>query len=150
SRSALTKAGSASIALRSQGRKCRLPCLAAPTAARNSSLSRRATAIALKPAFASLSAIASPMPRLPPVTRTLRIGARQLSGRRHVQRLDEADHRRYLVRSQRGAAIGQDLLTDFLRPFRAAGGQDYVGHHDRARDRAAARFGARHTYFGMA
>ena len=42
-------------------------------AAANPSLELRATAMTLKPAVASVRAIASPSPRLPPVTMTLRM-----------------------------------------------------------------------------
>src|ERR1700749_2473874 len=134
----------ASIALRSQARKCKLPCPASDIAARNSSLSRRATAMTLKPAPASRRPIASPMPRLPPVTRTLRIGTRELARGRHVERFDEANYRWHLVRGQRCAAIGQDLVADLLGAIGAACGEDDVGDHDCAGDRAAPRFGARH------
>ena len=60
-------------------------------------------------------AMARPRPRLPPVTRTLCIGARQLSGRRDVERRDEADHGRHLVGRELRAAIVQDLVADLLR-----------------------------------
>src|SRR5699024_8591799 len=102
-------------------RKCRLPCFAAEIAARNSSLSRRATAMTLKPEAASLPTMARPMPRLPPVTRTLRIGSCELARGRHVERVDEADHCGHLVRGQRCAAIGQNLVANFLGPRHAIG-----------------------------
>src|SRR5581483_8044081 len=143
-----TKAGMSSTALRSLLRKCRLPCFASAIATRNSALSRRATAMTLKPDAASFRAMASPMPRLPPVTRTLRIGSHELARGRHVEGLDEADHRGNLVRGQRCATIGQDLVTDVLGPRGGPGGQDHVGDHDRAGNRAAARFRARHPHRG--
>src|ERR1700742_2507943 len=114
SRTLFTKAGVASTALRSLLRKCRLSCFASAIAARSSSLSRRATAMTLKPAPASLRAIDRPMPRLPPVTRTLRICSRELARGRDIQRLDETDHRRHLVGRQRRAAIAEDLVADLL------------------------------------
>src|SRR5690349_11036007 len=98
---------------RSQARKCNRPS-ASRFAAVSSSLSRRAAAMTLKPAPARRFAIARPMPRLPPVTRTLRIRARQLAGRGDVERVDEADHRRHLVGRKLRPALRDDPVADLL------------------------------------
>src|SRR5664279_3390110 len=91
------------------------------------------------------------MPRLPPVTRTLRIVPRQLSGRRDVELIDEAEHRRHLVRGERGAAIGEDFTANGIAADSvAASGENDLGHHDAAGDRAFARSGPRHPHLGMA
>src|SRR6185312_9874291 len=97
-----------------------------------------------------LREMASPIPRLPPVTRTLCIVPGQLSGCGNIERADEPDHSGDLVGRQRRPAIGQDLIADLTAPTGvAAFNQNDIGDHDAAGDRAASRFGARHAYFRM-
>ena len=56
--------------------------------------------------------MARPIPRLPPVTRTLRIDPLQLAAGGHGQRRHEAKHRRNLVRREIAATGRQDLGLD--------------------------------------
>src|ERR1700722_10286415 len=79
-------------------------------AAVSSALSFRAIAIARKPASASLQAIPSPNPRLPPVTITLRMVTDELSCLRNRQCRNEIDGGRDLVRGKFLAAEVQDVL----------------------------------------
>src|SRR2546421_3285506 len=78
----------AAMSLRSKARKLPAPPWPPPAAMaqRSSSLSVRAMAIARYPPAASVVAIASPIPRLPPVTTTLRIGTHQFPGRGNLER----------------------------------------------------------------
>ena len=90
------------------------------------------------------------MPRLPPVTRTLCIGSRQLSGRRDIERVHESDHGGHLVRRKTSPAIGKNHVSDLVSPTSVAAiSQNDIDDHDRARDRAAARPGAGHPDLGM-
>src|SRR5665213_3059332 len=94
--------------------------------------------------------MARPIPRLPPVTRTLCIVPGQLSGRGNIERADEPDHSGDLVGRQRRPAIGQYLIADLTAPAGvAAFNQNDIGDHYAAGDRAASRFGARHAYLRM-
>src|ERR1700679_309025 len=79
-------------------------------AAVSSALSFRAIAIARKPASASLQAIPSPNPRLPPVTITLRMVTDELSCLRNRQCRNEIDGGRDLVRGELLAAELEDVL----------------------------------------
>src|ERR1700733_6341079 len=94
--------------------------------------------------------MARPIPRLPPVTRTLCIVPGQLSGRGDIERANEPDHGGDLVRWQRRPAIGQNLIADLSA---TAGGSSFsqndIGDHNSAGDRAAPGFGARHSDLGM-
>src|ERR1700722_11691219 len=116
----------------------------------NSSFSRRATATTFYPAAAILREMARPIPRLPPVTRTLCIVPGQLSGRGDIERADEPDHGGDLVRRQRRPAIGQNLFADLSATAGVSTfSQNDVGDHNGAGDRAAPGFGARHSDLGM-
>src|ERR1700761_1042562 len=87
------------------------------------------------------------MPRLPPVTRTLCIGACELSGRRDVELVDELDHGRHLVRREACATIRDDASFDVVAPVRVKPIRKHdIGNHDGAGDRALARLDARHPY----
>src|ERR1700722_142932 len=79
-------------------------------AAVSSALSFRAIAIARKPASASLQAIPSPNPRLPPVTITLRMVTDELSSLGDGQSSSEIDDCWNLVRGKLLTAQRQDLL----------------------------------------
>src|SRR5258708_4570559 len=95
--------------------------------------------------------MARPMPRLPPVTSTLRIGARQLAGAGDVERLHESDHRRYLVWRKALPAICDDVIADRLCLRRVGTiGKHHVSDHDGAGDRALARAHPRHPHTLMA
>src|SRR6266852_3352981 len=89
--------------------------------------------------------MARPIPRLPPVTTTLCILAGQLAGWRHVERRNEAYHRRHLVIRKRPATIRHDLVPNRgLQAIRRRREND-VGDHDGTGDWAAARSDPRHT-----
>src|SRR5580704_4892692 len=116
------KSGIAPTSARSNGSKISSP---APAAAMflmtdlSSAPSERASATTRKPSRASLRAMARPIPRLPPVTRTLRTGALQLAAGGHGQRRHEPDAGRRLVRRKLAAAGGEDLgLERILVPGR--------------------------------
>src|SRR5207248_7793370 len=81
--------------------------------------------------------MASPIPRLPPVTRTLRILARQFAAGACFDRSNEADHRRYYVGCEACPAERHDLR---LHPIRIAVPvlENHIGNDDRADDRALA------------
>src|SRR5437899_3741145 len=74
----------------------------------------RASAIARYPAAASRRAIPRPSPRLAPVTRTLRMVARQLAALRNRKARHERDRDRDLVLRQAVTAEPEDLLL-YLR-----------------------------------
>src|SRR5579863_8364348 len=98
--------------------------------------------------------MASPRPLLPPVTSTLRTGAHQLSGSGHLERRNESDQRRHLVRGERRAARFQDLLADALIPGLTALEAAAVREHDvrcddGTGDRIAPRLNERHAYQRM-
>src|SRR5437763_5529917 len=94
--------------------------------------------------------MARPIPRLPPVTTTLCILAGQLAGWRHVERRDEAYHRRHLVNRKRPATIRHDLVANRigLQPICRRREND-VGDHDGTCDWAAARSDPRHANLPM-
>src|SRR5258708_28199487 len=58
--------------------------------------------------------MASPRPRLPPVTMTLRTGTHQLAGAAQLQGGDETQLRRDLVCGQHAAAGAQQVTLDFI------------------------------------
>src|SRR5579863_8104974 len=97
----------ASTSERSNGSKPSSPAPAAATAAiagSSSAPSDRASATTRYPSRASLRPMARPIPRLPPVTSTLRTGALQLAAGGHGQSRYEAEPGRDLVRRQIAAA----------------------------------------------
>src|SRR5271156_5218321 len=75
----------------------------------SSVLSLRAIAIARKPASVSLRVIPRPIPRLPPVTTTLRMEADELPGICDRQGGNEIDGGGDLMRWQNLAAMAQDI-----------------------------------------
>src|SRR5437660_3164688 len=112
-------------------------------------VSFRATAMARYPTPVNRRAMARPSPRLPPVTRTLRIVPHQLAGRSDVQGRDDGDRGRNLVRRQRVATMLQDLLleaggssVDGVGPR----GQHHVGHDQGAQERVVSRPDPRHPH----
>src|SRR5580704_12443953 len=113
-----------------------VPLLAASaTASRSSELSLRASATTWHPVFARRRTIPRPMPRLPPVTMTLRMTAYQLSSLRDVYRGNKADRRRHLMRRQRLAAELLDGQLQFARLItleRRWGFEQHIGNHERA------------------
>src|SRR5258708_14772851 len=70
----------------------------------------RAIAIASYPSQTSRRTMPSPKPRLPPVTMTLRRMPGHLACRGDLERRDDADSRRNLVRRQRVATGLEDLV----------------------------------------
>src|SRR5882724_6445919 len=102
------------------------------SAERSGSLSFRATAMARYPAAASLRAMPRPSPRLPPVTRTLRIPAHDLTCRGNGQGRNKVDRRRDLVPGKRRAAVLESLAAS----VRGAGFsvQHHVSDDERSHD----------------
>src|SRR6267143_1406726 len=98
------------------------------SAERSGSLSFRATAMARYPAAASLRAMPRPSPRLPPVTRTLRIPAHDLTCRGNGQGRNKVDRRRDLVPGKRRAAVLEDRVLESLAA-RVCGAGFSVQHH---------------------
>src|SRR2546421_2273648 len=143
----------ASMSLRSKARKLTAPPWPSPAAMaqRSSSLSVRAMAIARYPAAASVVAIASPIPRLPPVTTTLRIGTHQFPGRGNLQCRHDANAHRYLVRRQVTTARLQNLALHQLLGLRSGGralDEHDLRRHDGPGDRAAASLDERSAHAG--
>src|SRR3569623_858096 len=94
----------------------------------------------------------NPMPRLPPVTMTLRMAAHQLSGLRDIKRGNEADRRGYLVRRERLAAELLDglLQLDCLLSFRRRRiSEEDIGDHERTRNRILLRLHQRQPHLRM-
>src|SRR5262245_56782985 len=121
--------------------------------ARNSGLSLRARAVTRQPDFDRRRTMLSPMPRLPPVTMTLRMRSNQLSRLRDGEGGDEADRCRDLVRRQRLAAETLDDLSQIARLI--AFGQrriarNHVRRHERSGDRALLRLYQRQPHLRMA
>src|SRR6185312_2687924 len=81
-------------------------------------------------------------PPLAPVTMTLRADTRELSAAADVERGDEADRRRYLVRGEAAAAGGEDVVL----PRRRVRLQHHIGDDDRAGKRVFARADQRHPH----
>src|SRR6202022_3799933 len=80
-------------------------------------------------------------------TTTLCIVPGQLPRRRDVERRYYFNHGRHLVRRELCPAIGQDFVTNIVAPAQVAAiGQNDIGDHDGAGDRAAARSGAGHPH----
>src|SRR5438093_6505117 len=74
------------------------------------------------PAAASLRTMPRPSPRLPPVTRTLRIPAHDLTCRGNGQGRNKVDRRRHLVPGKRRATVLEDrVLESLAAPARGAG-----------------------------
>src|SRR5271170_3957483 len=92
--------------------------------------------------------MARPMPRLPPVTRTLCIVSGQFAGCGDFERWHESNDGGDLVRRQRCPAILEYFVADYV-PVAAGVGQNDVRYYDRAGDRAAARPGAGHADLRM-
>ena len=95
------------------------------------------------PAEANLHTVHRPRPRLPPVTMTLRMTARQLAGVRDMQGGHETHERGDLVARQMLLAELANLLLDLCnrRRILAYGGsvQHHLGHDDGAGERALLR-----------
>src|SRR5207247_2706810 len=105
-RTVVTNAGRSLISARSHATKRSEPGWA-PSASSIADvswgLSFRATAMTRYPAAVSRRAMPRPRPRLPPVTRTLRMLTHHLAGPRNTQEPHEADRGRHLVSRQRVA-----------------------------------------------
>src|ERR1700733_3098523 len=87
------------------------------------------------------------MPRPPPVTRTLCIRSKDLTGGRDVELFDKLDHGRHLVGREARPAIGNDTALDVVASAGiAAVGKNNVGDHDGAGDRTFACLDARHPH----
>src|ERR1043166_6766197 len=115
----------------------------------SSSLILRAIAMTQYPHSASLRAMPSPRPRLPPVTTILRMVAHQLAGLGDVEGRHEADRGRHLVLGKIGAARLHDLAFELGGAVRGclAGrrrAQQDIRHDNLAGDRIAARTNKRH------
>src|SRR5271166_3556861 len=116
-RSARTNGGIAPRSDKSSDRNSIAPMPAAAAfspAAVSSSVSLREMATTRYPAPASWVAIASPRPRLPPVTMMLRTRAHQLSGRGQLERGYEAQQAWNLVRRECAPAGVQKLVLDLI------------------------------------
>src|SRR5262249_12793683 len=94
-----------------------------------------------------------PSPRLPPVTMTLRIVARQLAARGERERRDKADGGRHLVARELTDAHFDDLAPQALGVRAVVAvemlAQHDVGDHHRPGDRIAARVHQRDPYCWM-
>src|ERR1700704_5317706 len=113
------------------------PRWASSIAELSGSLSLRATAMARYPAAASLRTMPRPSPRLPPVTRTLRISAHDLACRSNGQRRNKVDRRRDLVPGKCCATVLKDrVLESLAASVRGAGFsvQNHVSDDERAHD----------------
>src|SRR5215831_4990050 len=142
----LTRSPISARLARSKGRKWMAPvdaALRSAMAQASASLSRRAMAMTRSPAEANLRKVASPSPRLPPVTMTLRMTARQFAGVGDMQGCNETHERRDLVAGQMLLAELANLTFGLRNRgrIRACGGsvQHHLGHHDGAGERALLR-----------
>src|SRR5271165_7155278 len=116
------------------------------------SVSFRAIATTRNPDAASLCIIPSPSPRLPPVTRMLRMTADQLSRSRDVERCHLVQNGGNLMGAQRAAAQGADLAFDCLEPDAGCIGPGIrhdLRDHDCPGDRTRPRRDARHVHGWM-
>src|ERR1041385_6044913 len=130
---------------------CRLSaCAIAPS---SGLLILRATAIAQYPESARRWTIPSPSPRLPPVTRTLRMRARELAAVGHREALHKRDRNRYFPFGLAVAAELDDLTLDFrfacVRVACVERVENHVGNHNRSRDRVLLRTHQRHSHVRM-
>src|SRR6476660_3238513 len=139
---------------RSKGRKWMAPfdaALLSSIAQASASVSRRAMAMTRSPAEANLREVHRPSPRLPPVTMTLRMTARQLAGVRDMQGWHETHERGDLVAGQMLLAQLANLLFGLRGRLLACGGsvQYHLGHDDGAGERALLCGDERHSHLGV-
>src|SRR5271163_4687556 len=90
--------------------------------------------MARKPASVSPRAIPRPIPRLPPVTTTLRMEADELPCISHRQGGNKINCSRDLVRRQGFTAKPQNIDTNIAAASFRRALQDHIGYHQRASD----------------
>ena len=116
----------------------------APTA-----LELRRNAMTVSPDAASFFATAKPRPRLPPVTRMLRMPG-QLPGGGHGERRHKPDRRRHFPGRELITAHRANFFTEFCGiALHGTLRQHDVGRDDRAHDRTAPTLHQRHAYCRM-
>src|SRR5437016_2734471 len=95
----------------------------------------------------------SPNPRLPPVTRTLRMRARELTALRNRKARHERDRNRNLPFRQALAAKLDDLALDCrfasVRTACVERVENHVGDHNRSHDRVLLRMHQGHAHVRM-
>src|SRR5262245_59526294 len=152
----LTSSPICAILARSKGRKWMAPLHAALLSAiaqASASVSRRAMTMTRSPAEANLREVHRPSPRLPPVTMTLRMTARQFAGVGDIQAWHETHERWNLMAGQMLLAELANLLfgpRNRRRVLASRGSvQDHLSHDDGTRERALLRKDQCHSHLGM-